>query len=175
MHKRISGVAMTRPTPKKRRPIEIKKVFYQRNVDLGIDPYCHECTSHSKDDSGYITLVRDNFYRMHRWVFWRNTGTKPEVVMHLCDNRVCINMAHLKAGTVALNTKDMIDKGRERFLGAPLHNKWNRSFSTAQVRAVRNYRAAGYTNERIGKILGFSAHAISEITREKNPRYKDVR
>lgn len=166
---------MTRPTPKNRRPIEYKKVYYQRNVELGIDPYCHECTSHAKDDSGYITLVRDGFYRMHRWIYWLKTKQRPEVVMHLCDNRVCINLAHLKAGTVALNNRDMDSKNRSRYLGAPVGNTWNRSFTTAQVRAIRNYRSMGYTNERIGKILGFSAHAISEITREHNPRYKDVR
>jgi hypothetical protein len=164
---------MTRPTPKKRRPIEIKKVWYQRNIDLGIDPYCHECVSHSVDDSGYITLVRDGFYRMHRWLYWKKTGEKPEVVLHLCDNRLCINTAHLKGGTVADNNTDMDNKGRSRYLGAPKGNKWNRSFTTAQIRAIRNYRSAGWTNERIADIFHVSAHAISEITSGK--RYRDIR
>jgi hypothetical protein len=164
---------MTKPTPKNRRAIEFKKVFYQRNVELGIDPYCHECVSHSVDSSGYITLVRDGFYRMHRWIYWKRTGEKPEVVLHLCDNRRCVNFLHLKGGTVAENNADMQAKGRDNFLGAPKGNRWNRSFSTAQIRAIRNYHSMGYTNERIGKILGFSAHAISEITSKK--RYNDVR
>jgi hypothetical protein len=164
---------MTRPTPKKRRPIEIKKVWYQRNIDLGIDPYCHECVSHAMDDSGYITLVRDGFYRMHRWLYWKKTGEKPEVVLHLCDNRKCINTAHLKGGTVADNNTDMDSKGRSRYLGAPKGNKWNRSFSTAQIRAIRNYRAKGWSNERIAKVFHVSAHAISEITSSK--RYSDIR
>jgi hypothetical protein len=164
---------MTRPTPKKRRVLEYKKVWYQRNIDLGIDPFCHECTSHATDDSGYITMVRDGFYRAHRWWFWKQTGEKPEVVLHLCDNRICINMAHLKGGTVADNNADMMSKGRDNFLGAPKNNKWNRSFSTAQIRAIRNYRSAGWTNERIAKVFHVSAHAISEVTSGK--RYRDIR
>jgi hypothetical protein len=164
---------VSKPTPKNRRALEFKKVFYQRNIELGIDPYCHECVSHSVDSSGYITLVRDGFYRAHRWVFWLKTKQKPEVVMHLCDNRVCINPEHLKAGTVADNNKDMDSKDRSRYLGAPKGNKWNRSFSTAQIRAIRNYRSAGWTNERIAKVFGVTAHAISEIT--NGSRYSDVR
>jgi len=169
----LSGINVTRPSPKKRRVLEFKKVWYQRNIDLGLDPFCHECTSHSVDSSGYITMVRDGFYRAHRWIFWHNTGLKPEVVLHLCDNRVCINPAHLKAGTVNDNNKDMDSKGRSRYLGAPKGNKWNRSFSTAQIRSIRNYRHMGWTNERIAKVFNVTAHAISEITSGK--RYNDVR
>ena len=167
-------MATSKPTPKKRRPLEFKKVWYQRNIDLGLsDPFCHECVSHSVDDSGYITMVRDGFYRAHRWVFWHATGEKPEVVLHLCDNRKCINMEHLKAGTVNDNNKDMDSKGRSRYLGAPKGNKWNRSFTTAQIRAIRNYRSAGWTNERIASVFHVSAHAISEVTSGK--RYRDIR
>ena len=164
---------MAQPKPKRRRALEFKKIYKARNVELGIDPYCHECVSHAVDSSGYITLVRDGFYRAHRWVHWKNTGEKPEVVLHLCDNRVCINPAHLKSGTVDDNNKDMDAKNRSRYLGAPKRNKWNRSFSASQVRAIRIYYAKGWTNERISKLFGCSAHAISEITSGK--RYSDIR
>lgn len=92
--------------------IAYNKVFYQRNIDLGIDVECHECTSHSKNRDGYIQLNRDGFTRLHRWIHWKTTGSKPEVVMHKCDNPSCINPAHLKSGTHIDNMKDMVNKGR---------------------------------------------------------------
>lgn len=37
---------------------------------------------------------------------------KELVVMHTCDNPVCVNPNHLQVGTQAQNNKDMGDKGR---------------------------------------------------------------
>ena len=99
--------------PDRRLPIKHELVFKSRNVELGIDPYCHECTSHkARHLFGYVMVKRDGFRQMHRWLWWQETGEKPEVVMHLCDNPSCINIAHLKAGTFAENNHDMSVKGR---------------------------------------------------------------
>lgn len=35
-------------------------------------------------------------------------------LMHLCDNRCCVNPEHLKVGSCRRNTWDMISKGRHR-------------------------------------------------------------
>lgn len=37
------------------------------------------------------------------------------VVMHACDNKLCINPAHLSAGTHKANSDDKIAKGRARY------------------------------------------------------------
>lgn len=158
---------------RKRRPLEFKRVFYKWNVELGIDPYCHEVVSHAVDSSGYIIMARDGFYRAHRWVYWHTTGTKPAVVMHLCDNRICVNPVHLKAGTVADNNRDMDQKKRSVYNGAPRGNKWNRIFTTAQIRAIRNYRTTGWTNERIAIVFGVTPRTISAIT--SGEHYSDIR
>jgi hypothetical protein len=39
---------------------------------------------------------------------------KGLVVMHTCDNRICVNPKHLKLGTQKENLKDMTDKGRRQ-------------------------------------------------------------
>jgi hypothetical protein len=43
------------------------------------------------------------------------SGVDPlaQVIMHSCDNPVCVNPAHLSAGTYQLNSDDMIAKGRQ--------------------------------------------------------------
>lgn len=48
----------------------------------------------------------------HRWIFNRHYGYYPKVVMHTCDNPLCVNPEHLKAGTQSDNIKDCISKGR---------------------------------------------------------------
>ena len=55
-----------------------------------------------------------NRQRLHRVAYeWAN-GPIPEgmVIMHKCDTPLCVNPAHLEAGTYLDNWQDMLDKGR---------------------------------------------------------------
>ncbi len=46
-------------------------------------------------------LFRRKFLSLHRLVFLLNNGRIPEgnVVMHLCNNTLCLNPSHLSTGT----------------------------------------------------------------------------
>jgi len=50
----------------------------------------------------------------HRLSYIINIGEIPKEkeLLHICDNRKCINPKHLKVGTRKENIRDMIEKGR---------------------------------------------------------------
>jgi hypothetical protein len=76
----------------------------------------------------------------HRVSYELNCGPIPAgmVVMHTCDNRICVNPAHLRLGTHKDNTQDMMRKGRHKRAaarGEALH------FSKLNEEKVRYIRA----------------------------------
>jgi hypothetical protein len=150
------------------KPIEWVEVFYQRNVDLNIDPFCCECTSHlARCAGGYAHVNRDGFHRLHRWVYWRHTGETPEVVMHLCDNPICINFAHLRAGTPAANVHDCVSKGRMVNPPLAVGNRDRRKLTDEQVVELKRFRSEGATTRELAEYFGVHPETIRRIIVKK--------
>lgn len=77
------------------------------------DKGCLISTNHFINPSGYPQIFRDGkAWILSRWVFYINFGYLPPIVMHTCDNSLCINPSHLIAGTIKENSHDMVRKGR---------------------------------------------------------------
>jgi hypothetical protein len=75
---------------------------------------CFICISH-KNQVGYPQIKHlGKYIRLHRLVYQVLHGPIPEgiLVMHTCDNPLCINPLHLTLGTHADNQADKVAKGR---------------------------------------------------------------
>jgi len=102
--------------------------------------------------------------KVHRVQFLMTHGfmpQRPSVVMHKCDNTICVRPDHLVLGTDRENIKDMDSKGRRR---AAKGNKIGSSkLTSADVISIRKYRGGGETLKAIGRRYGVSHNAISAI------------
>jgi len=149
--------------------IETQKIYYNRNVKLKIDQYCHECESHCTGlKKKYPTIMRNGKqYNVHRWVFLQVHGYLPETVMHLCDNKKCVNPKHLKAGTASENAKDMIRKnrGKSQFLSG--ENHINAKLTNLQVSEIKKLIKAGAKNKDIAIKYNTPDYNISKIRNNK--------
>lgn len=80
---------------------------------------CFLCTSHKrrviKGDYETTRVKRYGRYMLlHRWIFEEMHGPIPDnmVILHKCDNSLCINPEHMELGTQKENMQDMKRKGR---------------------------------------------------------------
>jgi hypothetical protein len=76
---------------------------------------CWECSSHATNKHGYPVLSRNGkLGYAHRLSYEDAKGPIPEgmVLLHSCDNRKCINPAHLTPGTQLENIADRVAKNR---------------------------------------------------------------
>lgn len=88
---------------------------------------------------GRLTLSGVGVYTHRLSVALVNQRWPRDQVMHLCDNRKCVNPFHLREASPAENTHDMIAKGRQRCLkGRP---SVQRKLSDADVAHIRKLLA----------------------------------
>jgi hypothetical protein len=90
-------------------------MFYivRATVTKGRDP-CWEYKPHKNSnyigfktrDCKYFTTKSTLLHRFVYAVFNDKALTKQDVIMHTCDNRICINPKHLQLGTIQTNNAD---------------------------------------------------------------------
>ena len=92
----------------------------------------------------------------------KGNGYHGTVVMHSCDNRLCVKPDHLLLGSQKDNMRDALKKGRfvfNRPKGAAHHAT---KLTAALVRSIRK-RARHETYKSIAEDLGISASTVGNV------------
>lgn len=107
---------------------------------------------------------------VHRWVVEKMLGRRlrtHEVIMHLCDNRLCFRYDHLQIGTIADNNADRDAKGRLVQVAQHMNGETNgrAKLTRANVNKIRRDYQAGVKMATLAKEYGVARSAIHKIVR----------
>jgi hypothetical protein len=96
--------------------------------------------------------------RFHGIIYERHNGPIPAgmVVRHTCDNRVCINPAHLLLGTHAENVADRDNRGRTA-------RGTKHGMAKLNNHKIREIRKSDLTNTELAKRYKVDRSAIYHV------------
>ncbi|ALP47802.1 HNH endonuclease [Escherichia phage GA2A] len=124
------------------------------------------------NNSGYgLKWYAGKLRGAHVVSYLNNKGPIPEglVVMHSCDNRLCVNPEHLSIGTYSENMIDCVSKGRKNSPHSDSH--YNSKLSAEEVKSIRK---SGLTaTELTAMYPGVSRRTLSDVLTGKTWRHVD--
>ena len=128
---------------------------------------------------GYGAAAFGSIKAAHRvsWVIFVGGIPKGADVLHQCDNRLCVNPAHLHLGDDRMNAQEKVARGRMRkpnwpiLLGEVHHNA---KFTEEEVRLIRRrYADRQGTLSSLAREFGTSHNNIRFIVTRKTWRHLD--
>jgi len=120
----------------------------------------------SRGRYGMITRDDGSKGSAHRWSYVNFHGPVPDgmLVRHTCDNKVCVNPAHLEIGTKSDNGIDASERGQ-----LPRGSRHHFSVLTeADIPAIRAQLRDGISETQIAADFGVGRSAINHIRRGKS-------
>lgn len=129
----------------------------------------------SRTAHGYGHRKRDGRDQtMHRWIVEQVgedkhgvTWDPSLVVRHDCDNRACFNYWHIRLGTSADNTADMMSRERNGWGTSRGELNANARLTAADVASIRQRYGAGELQRNIAFHYGIAQTTVSAIVRGK--------
>lgn len=137
--------------------------YFWSNVNRAADDECWLWQG-ARQPKGYgVMQTPDGVRGAHRFSYLLAHPdvvlTRNDVVRHTCDNPPCVNPAHLRCGTYAENSQDMVEKGRSRHGEA----HYLASLTEEQVKAIAAQHAAGKTRGAIAREFGVTRECVKRI------------
>lgn len=146
----------------------LKEAFWSK-VDIRSEDECWEWLA-SRDSGGYGHFrFKGKWQLAHRvaWVLTNGEIPPRKCVRHKeCDNPPCCNPKHLRLGTDADNSHDMIEKGRQSRLKGEQNG--TSKLTNEQVLMIRKEYATGNTSTcKLAKKYFVSQTTVWEIIHRK--------
>lgn len=134
-------------------------------VDVGEPGACWPWTgSLTYDGYGQIRMNRKTTRLTHRVSWMLEHGSFPDAcVCHTCDNRRCVNPAHLWLGSRVDNNADRDRKGRQRSGARYGADNARAILSEAAVREIRQLLAHGVSQYVVADLFGVHRSTIAGI------------
>lgn len=108
---------------------------------------------------GQISISSGTSRGAHVVAWFLEHGWWPRAILHRCDNRRCVTVAHMREGTKGDNNRDTAAKRRYHY-GTNHHNG---KLSDAAVSEIRQRRAAGEKLKMLASEFDVSEALISQI------------
>lgn len=131
---------------------------------------CWIWTGTAAGNSGYGRFkLNGKVESAHRVAWMLSNGSeipKGMSVCHTCDNRLCVNPAHLFLGSQQDNVADAINKGRHHLL--PTRNDGARKLTDEQAREIRdNYVPHYFGARKLARKYGIRHSSVQRILNNK--------
>jgi len=156
---------------------ELERARFWSKVNVKDKYECWNWLNTTSSGYGRFRVGKQYHYQAHRVSFQLFNGRFPnkKLVLHKCDNKLCVNPNHLFSGTHRENAQDMVRKGRhvgtkgQRMLNVKKgEDSYNHKLTNSQVLKIREIFAGGYmSNRAIGRKFNISDIQVGNIVKRK--------
>jgi len=119
-----------------------------------------------RNNKGYGVINISGVKLAHRisWEIYVGNIPKGMVVMHKCDNPICVRPEHLGLGTQIDNLKDMYRKGRAALKERRTQSKLTMKIAS-KIRVA--YKSGHFTQRRLAKVFHISQAIVCDVINNK--------